>query len=494
MDLTRRSLLHWAAMAAMSPWLGRSGGRRTALILGLSQYPEPLPPLSGSLVDVQLWEHLLTRWGWDDWQTLVNPGREQARQALQQEWTLIHISGYGDGQSLWFADGQLLWTDVLAATSAWVSLDLRPVPNGGVPVALDLPRGSGLARLAPELGGVGSLTPTLTSILWLSDVVPVLLPHSQRWGAGKRGLASDLRPSSALVDAQHQVWLGGIPPTALAVWQPGSQLRLVGGEQMYTLRERQGWVGKVMPSDGLTPGSLLVETRRVLPSRLTVNVGFGTHLDRIERVDLTNALASVPWVAISESGPRDCLVERHTGYGLLNAFGDPWTPSFSDQEEALTTAVQRLLPRLRALLAIKKLHSLLTPASTHLRVQLTVSSDSLSLEAQREPGWMLTCLDWDPQGILHLYLGIPDNRSRVDLSRPPAPGLHELFILATPPLPPLRASLDKLSGNSLGTGWIPLPQPWEWVMTLQEILSQPGRDPETRQWSLDDFALASLYY
>jgi len=489
MDMVlRRTVIQWGMWAVVSPWQAWQVRRRAALVVGINTYSGSLAPLQGSLVDAALQDHLLQRWGWSQRQMLTNHQATQAAflTALEtlnsQDMSFLHFSGYVDPEGLWLVDGHCPWSS-LAGIRILV-VDGRPLPDAEVTPSWHppLPNSSrtwSVVGYQPEQQQRGSLTPAVSLALWFGDSQGIF-PHSVQSGSL---VLPQLPLASGIVTSGHHLWLGGIPRSALVQMLPGSRFRLLNGEEQdLILVERQGWQGKVQP-DFTAQGSLVMETERVLPSKIPLKVGWGSRLERIERVDLTNALASQSWLEVGATD-RECTWDHREGqgYGLLNRFGDPWWGTFAGEEESLTQAVQRLLPYLRAIHTWKKLSTLLNPAHPTFACQVTTNRETLTLDVKMPPDWIAMALNWDPQA--RLICLIPRLTSHMQIPLPAEPGIHELFCLAVPQEPEVVTALDALSSEK---GWIT----GEGFPRLQDCLSLAGRDPETRRWLWHRIAVQS---
>lgn len=484
--MLRRTLLQQGLWAVVwQAWLDR---RRAALLVGVNQSSAG-PALAGSLLDVSLQEHVLQHWQWSQRQILVNPSKAVFLEALatlgSYDQQFFHFSGYIDTDGLWLSDERCPWSALAGLKLIFV--DGRPLPGQDwhrpwTPAIPLSSRSGAVIGYAPEQQQQGSLTPALSLALWHGDP-QFVFPYSQRLGS--LTLPSPA-PASALSESPQHLWLGGIPRSAAQVMLPGTSFVQPGQEAPFILTERQGWQGKVQGQ--LTPGGALLETQRVLPGRIPLKLGLGSRLERVERVDLTNALVNLPWLELVE-GERDCTLDRlpERGYGLLDGYGDPWGSSFAAGEESLAQALQRLQPCLRTLQTWKKLRTLLNPAHTSMHLRLVNSRGSLSLRLDCPPTWQAIALNWDPGGRLSLFSRQLSPAQTQELPLPPLSGIHELFCVAGSLPPPLLPSQEL-------PAWIPLTSPWEWLASLQTACSQPGRDPETRRWDWQTCGIQSVRY
>ncbi len=283
-----------------------------------------------------------------------------------------------------------------------------------------------------------------------------------------------------------QVWLGGIPTEALCglrigtIFAPLAQAHPESGSGSplghpdLILRSRSGLVGQVQAAgdEALPPvGTSLSERIRVLAGNLRLTVGLDNSLERIERVDMTSAMAGIDWTEIVDPDDKrvDCILARMTpqllqqlqpqllylgqsspeinSYGLLWAGQGIITTSFGSTGEAAGSAVQRLLPRLRHLLAAKLIRSMLNPGSSGLGLSLALvqAHDPLGVEPRFyqqtaraiRPEWAESTdptgsksLTWERRAavrlelsntsdqILYAYLGLLDSSGYLSLLTP----------------------------------------------------------------------------
>jgi hypothetical protein len=222
-----------------------------------------------------------------------------------------------------------------------------------------------------------------------------------------------------------RIWLGGLPAAVLDYVGPNSLLRLVSSIQanpelasstdlLLQLRSREGLLGRARWADPtvtvpITPGQQVQEVTRLIPRHLNLVVALDQSLERIERVDATSAFAAVPRVSAVAAGeqPADYLFGKTTtaqtlaalssttiaetispgssptpkgSYGLFNLGRAAIPYTLIDGDEAVKTAVNRLSPKLRTLLAAKLLYLTVNSASSQLGVQVTL--DMVAPEAQ----------------------------------------------------------------------------------------------------------------
>ena len=177
-------------------------------------------------------------------------------------------------------------------------------------------------------------------------------------------------------------------------------------------------VGSGVPDNYPIPvGQLIQEAVRVLPRNLRLTVALDATLERIERVDATSAfatIASVSSVVVAGEQPADYVLGRvqeevrdkgqeakkenpdatastltpsfKGGYGLFYLARDPIRNTAGDTGEAVKSAVNRLTPKLRTLLAAKWLRLTANEGSSRLgiRVSLEIVAPQATVVMQRE--------------------------------------------------------------------------------------------------------------
>lgn len=188
------------------------------------------------------------------------------------------------------------------------------------------------------------------------------------------------------------------------------------------VRSREGLVLKARSLDPTLTmplvGQFVRETVRVLPRNINLSVALDSTLERIERVDATSAFASISrvstvaaaeqpvdylfgrvaphiqTVAALTANSEDSLsgvvppneVPRKEKYGLFNVGRVALPNTLIQGEEAVKTAINRLAPQLRSLLAMKLLRLITNMGSSRLGVRATLemTSPQERLIAQQE--------------------------------------------------------------------------------------------------------------
>ena len=208
------------------------------------------------------------------------------------------------------------------------------------------------------------------------------------------------------------------------------------------LTARARIVGSDVPDNYPIPvGQLIQEAVRVLPRNLRLTVALDATLERIERVDATSAfatIASVSSVVVAGEQPADYVLGRvqegardkgqeakgedvnalastltpsfQGGYGLFYLARDPIRNTAGDSAEAVKSAVNRLTPKLRTLLAAKLLRLTANEGSSRLgiRASLEIVAPQATVVMQRE-----TLRASSSSQVLGNNKTIPDLTSRV---------------------------------------------------------------------------------
>ncbi len=230
-------------------------------------------------------------------------------------------------------------------------------------------------------------------------------------------LSQVARPCDAVTQRSHDdatqsatLWLGGLMPELLPFCALGLRLKPIATANSdvpvpastLMVKELSGLTAQaaVQPAMALPAGLPLVEIERRLPADIPLTVALDPALERIERVDATSALAGLAYITTAVPGEQwaDCIFGRFTAQASaaspLSAVGQSTAaiaattvdaqPGFSlfapgytllpgtatEIEEAVKTAVGRLSPSLRSLLAVKLLRLTLNASSSQLPYRL----------------------------------------------------------------------------------------------------------------------------
>ncbi|XFA73075.1 caspase family protein [Thermosynechococcaceae cyanobacterium Okahandja] len=410
-----------------------------ALLIGINHYPHLtlVPPLAGCLSDVERVKVvLMERFGLgrdrltvltDAAATLASVQEELAELQQLGDPILVYFSGYG---SLWQQQPTLLLAnadnsgadslalaELLQLKSLYLWLDTRfsPPPTHGahlrwryaplVPNATaPLPTDSRNLMTAWDLGVEGTIdgttaglfTATLThylvslaadhpldrSLMYAADDLRTHMGTEVHFAMGSLGLLDTEGESwDALVqngghDRSLNLWCGGLSPWLLAHLSPHSRLESASGDSVVELSSINGIVAQGTATAPLPPGDRLYEKLRRLPRNLSLKVALDSQLEKIERVDVVNALASQANVTVingSEELP-DVVITKTSAvgsYGLQWPVGTLLQESCTSTNEAAKAGMRRLEPFFATLLAHKWLALTVNPTSSHLGIATT---------------------------------------------------------------------------------------------------------------------------
>jgi hypothetical protein len=275
----------------------------------------------------------------------------------------------------------------------------------------------------PSIGADGVVTAVedngKTAQLWLAGLPAMVLEYygtnsilslSPR-GLLPSGIGDEAEEEQGKKDAVtgEREDAGNSPATLSASSQP-PQLHMRSKEGL-TARAR---LSSISIADGyqLQVGQLVQEFVRVLPHNLGLTIALDSHLERIERVDATSAFANIPSVtsvvvageqpadylfgkvgaaqpANSSLDSTDTLMEGSNssgGYALFYLARNPIRNVAGEAGEAVKSAVNRLAPKLRTLLAAKLLRLTANEGSSRLgiRASLEMVAPRQTVVMQRE--------------------------------------------------------------------------------------------------------------
>jgi hypothetical protein len=195
--------------------------------------------------------------------------------------------------------------------------------------------------------------------------------------------------------------LAGLPIYLLKHYGNNSHFDFVNLEELNSdatlqIQSREGLTAKaqlIRSSDRTTlpkVGDLVRERVRILPSDLSLTVALNSNLTRIEKVDATSAFSTLDFVdTVVDAGTQaaDCLLgcisqpvnnsfskEKTTGYGLLSISGSAIANTVGTETEAVKSAITRLIPQLKTLLANKICRLTVNEGSSLLPVNITLES------------------------------------------------------------------------------------------------------------------------
>ncbi len=192
-----------------------------------------------------------------------------------------------------------------------------------------------------------------------------------------------------------QLSLAGIPPAILKDYRINSVFRDQAGNEA-KLISREGLKARAnysQSTNSLIVGQGLQEKIRVIPRNPGLVVALEANLGRIERVDATSAFSDVGEVSsviIAGEGSADYLFSKgqslqgnppvssiiENGYGLFSVGAIPIPSTVGTQTEAVKSAVIRLIPTLKTLLAAKLCRLTVNEGSSQLGLRATLETIS----------------------------------------------------------------------------------------------------------------------
>jgi hypothetical protein len=219
-----------------------------------------------------------------------------------------------------------------------------------------------------------------------------------------------IQASSPSSDPQASINLASSVESSADKQQPSIEAKEA---KIVQVRLRDGLLVRVKPlhapSDAsrITVGQLAHERVRVVSKNINLVVALDSQLERIERVDATSALSGIARMSSVVSGeqpadilfgkakapqsstpsqssadkapptqdsasPSDSRSAEGKGYGLFYLSQQPIQNTIESSEEAVKTAVNRLAPKLRNLLALKLLRITDNQGSSQLGVRATL--------------------------------------------------------------------------------------------------------------------------
>ncbi|MBI4781859.1 MAG: caspase family protein [Oscillatoriophycideae cyanobacterium NC_groundwater_1537_Pr4_S-0.65um_50_18] len=323
------------------------------------------------------------------------------RMATEAQW-----SGFSAGLFTYALTQQLWWAT--PATTLYFSFD----PLSFNQVSSTVRQAAGVEQ-QPVLSGASALT-------------------SQPQAEQKTGQKRD-RPNAGLLkeaeatnadgvihaveeEGKAQLWLTGLPAAVLENYgtsvvaacpaQAGSAAAPAPASHnpvLLQIRSREGLlfkarlVSEVSQTEQLRVGQWVQEQVRFLPRNVGLNVAIDASLKRIERVDATSAFSAIPKVSSVIAGEQsaDFLFGKNqparlltasldlaatasqSGYGLFSPGRDAIPSTLIQEDEAVKTAVNRVAPALKTLLATKLLRLTENRGSSRLRVSATLEQVSV---------------------------------------------------------------------------------------------------------------------
>ncbi len=158
-----------------------------------------------------------------------------------------------------------------------------------------------------------------------------------------------------------QLSLNGIPAYVMQNYGINSVLNIVGenNNNKLQIRSKEGIKAKakiIGNIEEIKKGQLVEEYLRYLPKNIGLNIALDNNLERIEKVDATSALTSLPYISsVVNLGEQTAdyifgKIPETSNYGLFS-LGKKLIPG--TKGEAVKVAIKRLSAKLQTLLAVK---------------------------------------------------------------------------------------------------------------------------------------------
>lgn len=212
---------------------------------------------------------------------------------------------------------------------------------------------------------------------------------------------SDLFGAEAVVTGKDELLhlrLAGIPPAVLKDYGVHSIFSLPSRQDppvkvKLTSHEGLNARARLLAGGTVEIGQGLQEEIRVIPRNPGLIIALEANLGRIERVDATSAFSNVEEVStvisagegsadyvfskgqsLQGNPPLNTIVEN--GYGLFSLGGIPIPSTVGPQTEAVKSAVIRIIPKLKTLLAAKLCRFTINDGSSQLGLRATLETVS----------------------------------------------------------------------------------------------------------------------
>ncbi len=227
----------------------------------------------------------------------------------------------------------------------------------------------------------------------------------QLWLAGLPATVLEYYGANSLFTLSRQNAIASLPSEAEDNKEQGNFTPLASAKPPQLLvRTKEGLTARariishsIADNSQLQVGQLVQEAVRVLPRNLGLTIALDATLERIERVDATSAFANVPSVSsvvVVGEQPADYLFGKVTssqdtdsaptqtdgddssiravGYGLFSLAHNPIQNTTGEAGEAVKSAVNRLIPKLKTLLAAKLLRLTANEGSSRLGIRASI--------------------------------------------------------------------------------------------------------------------------
>ncbi|NJR51911.1 MAG: DUF4384 domain-containing protein [Leptolyngbyaceae cyanobacterium CSU_1_3] len=267
-----------------------------------------------------------------------------------------------------------------------------------------------------DLAGVSSglFTYFLTQYLWesassLADA-EVMIKQSLFTATGFQEPVFDLKPelttqpiyftspsdraAQAVVQSIRQnqaiLWLGGLDKTTLESFGTESKFSTLEGTEAATIIQRKGLIATATIAGKLQPGTLLKESSRVIPRNIKLRIGLDPSLGNQAPKVQNNRIELIP-ARRDSSYPQfvHYILSRITTISALSGSIALFSPSleilpdsFGQVGESLSSAVDRLTPKLQGLLAAHLIRQTLNSSTSKLNIEV-------SLHHQNQPNQII---------------------------------------------------------------------------------------------------------
>lgn len=372
-------------------------------------------------------------------------------------------------------------------------------------------------------------------------------------------------------DGLLQIWLGGLSAQVLACYGNGAKLRtsLAGQSVELEGRSRSGLTVKaaIAASFDITASALVgkpvYESVRLIPNNLNLTIALDPNLERIERVDATSAFSAAKINVVAAGEQSADLVFGKASLATVtaalnqvglaagsaqNSYGLFYPPyvavpgTIAAGDEAVKTAVNRLISELPRLLAIKYLQLTENATSSKLALRATlktaepnpqvitrigtytamVGKDAKRLDSEVPDVATATSLECQIQNLgdvpLHLlWVLLPEANRPISVSMLPgenqnaseaaiAPGatftfpqaafgsgLVEIFLIASPK--PFQQTASLIANQqATGRNSDPVEVSLQRVQTILQDLSAPDSTNDAYMLNVQDWATLRLRY
>lgn len=260
--------------------------------------------------------------------------------------------------------------------------------------------------------------------------------------------------------------------------------------------QRQGKISRVSGELDLVAQQWVQERVRCLPRNLGLAIGLDRSLQRIERVDATSVLASVPVVSsvgVVNDQPVDYLFAKRSlgkpitvttpradspsmGYGLFSAGGQPIPKTVGGADEAVIVAINRITPTFNTLMSLKWWRLLVNETTTQLSAQVSLNAIARDTPPESESPLVLH--------YSQRCLALPAIATNPNLTTDAVPlGSRLRFSLTNPNDFPLYALILAIDGRGVAKAFagqeLPLTKP-HLKVDAQSTLNLPVATPNTK--------------